>query len=73
MSSMYRLSAFKKKYANIDSLLSSNCRLANQREESVLRINKKIIETFFDCTLFLARQGLAFRRDPQENGEHIIS
>jgi hypothetical protein len=69
---MYRLSVFKNKYSNVESLLSTNHRLANQKEESILKINKKIIEMFFDCTLFLARQGLAFRRDPQEDGKFNV-
>jgi hypothetical protein len=70
---MYRLSIFKNKHANVESLLSANHRLANQKEESIFKINKKIIETFFDCTLFLAKQGLAFRRDPQEHGKFLIN
>ncbi|CAF1459198.1 unnamed protein product, partial [Rotaria sordida] len=49
----------------------ANHRLATQKEESVFKINKKIIETFFDCTLFLAKQCIVFRRDPQEHGNFI--
>ncbi|CAF1049490.1 unnamed protein product [Adineta steineri] len=71
LASMYRLSVFKNKYANVECLMDANNRLANQKEESILKINTKIIETFFDCTLFLAKQGLAFRRDPQEHGNFI--
>jgi len=73
ISSMYRLSNFKNKYLNVDSLLNANYRLANQKEESILQVNKKVIETFFDCTLFLAKQGLAFRRDPQDQGKFTIN
>jgi len=73
VSSMYRLSIFKNKHSNVEYLLSANQRLANQKEESMFKINKKIIETFFDCTLFLTKQGLAFRRDPQEHGNFIIN
>lgn len=66
---MYRLSTFKNKHSNVEYLLSVNHRLSNQKEESIFKINKKIIETFFDCTLFLAKQGLTFRRDSQEHGK----
>ncbi|CAF4909838.1 unnamed protein product, partial [Rotaria sp. Silwood1] len=71
MSSMYRLSVFKNKHLNVEHLIDANHRLASQKEESIFQINKKIIETFFDCTLFLAKQGLAFHRDPQEHGNFI--
>jgi hypothetical protein len=72
MSSMYRLSVFKNKHLNVEHLIDANHRLASQKEELIFQINKKIIKTFFDCTLFLAKQGLAFRRDPQEHGTSII-
>ena len=72
MSSINRLSTFKNEYSHIECLLNANHRLAIQKEESILKINKRIIETFFDCTLFLAKQGIAFRRDPQETGEFIL-
>ncbi len=68
---MDRLLIFKNKHSNVECLLGANHRLAAQKEKSILKINKKIIETFFDCTLFLAKQGIAFRRDPQENGKLI--
>ncbi|CAF3453386.1 unnamed protein product [Rotaria socialis] len=71
MASMYRLSVFKNKHLNVEHLIDANHRLACQKEESIFQINKKIIETFFDCTLFLTKQGLAFRRDPQEHGNFI--
>ncbi|CAF4447340.1 unnamed protein product, partial [Rotaria sp. Silwood2] len=71
MSSMYRLSIFKNKHSNVECLLSANHRLATQKEESLFKINKKMIETFFDCTLFLVKQGIAFRRDHQEHGNFI--
>jgi hypothetical protein len=72
MASSNRLSHFKKKDSNVDCLLDSNRRLAIQKEDSILKINKKVVETFFDCTLFLAKQGIAFRRDPQENGKPFL-
>ena len=56
MASMYRLSVFKNKHLNVEHLIDANHRLACQKEESIFQINKKIIETFFDCTLFLAKQ-----------------
>lgn len=73
MASMDRLSIFKSKHSNVECLLSANHRLAAQKEESILKINKKVVETFFDCALFLAKQGIAFRRDPQENGKLMIN
>ncbi|CAF3654027.1 unnamed protein product [Rotaria sordida] len=48
-----------------------NRRKAQQQETAILERNKNIIITLIDSARFLCRQGLAFRREPAEEGNFI--
>ena len=66
-----RLMNFKSRKNNIDSMICSNRRQAEIQENVTHEYNWKIVLTLLDSALFLARQGLAFRNDPQEEGIFI--
>jgi hypothetical protein len=59
---------FKTRKNNIDSMICSKRRQAEIQENVTHEYNRKIVLTLLDSALFLARQGLAFRNDPQEEG-----
>jgi hypothetical protein len=66
--SVNRLLNFKSRRNNIDSMICANRRQAEIEENVTHQFNRKIVLTLFDSALFLARQGLAFRNDPKEEG-----
>jgi len=55
---------------NIDLMLNSNRRKEDQEQESILKLNKQVVVTLLDSARYLARQGLAFRRDPESEGKN---
>ncbi|CAM4810354.1 unnamed protein product [Rotaria magnacalcarata] len=67
-SSVQHYSNFKTKNVNIDLMLDSNRRKANQEQQSILQLNKKVIVTLLDVARYLIKQGLAFRREPEAEG-----
>ncbi|CAF4254196.1 unnamed protein product [Rotaria magnacalcarata] len=73
-SSIQHYSNFKTKKVNIDLMLDSNRRKANQEQQSILQLNKKVIVTLLDVARYLIKQGLAFRREPEaEVKERLLS
>ncbi|CAF3127814.1 unnamed protein product [Rotaria sp. Silwood2] len=62
---------FKNKSCNIDNLLNKNWHKAQQQEIAIFQRNRSIITTLIDSARFLCRQGLAFRREPAEEGNFI--
>ena len=51
-------------------MLISNRRVADQEEEAIVELNKKVVVSLLDAAMYLARQGLAFRREPENEGQH---
>jgi hypothetical protein len=59
---------FKNKKVNIDLILDSNRMKEVQEQDMILQLNKQVIITLLDSARYLARQGLAFRRNPDSEG-----
>ncbi|CAF2817385.1 unnamed protein product [Rotaria sp. Silwood2] len=59
---------FKTKKLNVDLMLNSNRFKENQEQEIILQLNKQVVVTLLDSARYLARQGLAFRREPASEG-----
>ncbi|CAF3018104.1 unnamed protein product [Rotaria sp. Silwood2] len=69
-SSVERYLNYKTKNVNIDLMLDSSRRKANQEQESILQLNKQVIVTLLDSARYLVKQGLAFRREPESQGRN---
>ena len=48
----------------------SNRRVADQEEEAIVELNKKVVVSLLDAAMYLARQGLALRREPENESQH---
>ena len=68
IASVDRYLNFKNKKMNIDLMLDSNRRKESQEQEKILQLNKQIVITLLDTARFLASQGLAFRRQHENEG-----
>jgi hypothetical protein len=66
--SLDRYLNFKNKKLNIDLMLDSNRMKENQEQDMIIQLNKQVIVTLLDSARYLARQGLAFRRNPETEG-----
>ncbi|CAF0839827.1 unnamed protein product [Rotaria sordida] len=71
VASVNRYLNFKTKKLNVDLMLDNNRRKENQEQEKILQLNKEVIVTLLDSARFLAAQGLAFRREPENEGNFI--
>ena len=49
-------------------MLNSNRLKENQEREFILQLNKQAVVTLLDTARYLARQDLAFRREPASEG-----
>ncbi|CAF3870670.1 unnamed protein product, partial [Rotaria sp. Silwood1] len=56
-SSVERYLNYKTKKVNIDLMLDSSRRKANQEQESILQLNKQVIVTLLDSARYLIKQG----------------
>ena len=52
-------------------MLDSNCRKANQEQQSILQLNKQVIITLFNAARYLIKQDLDFRREPETEGRSL--
>ncbi len=59
---------FKNKKLNIDLMLDSNRMRENQEQDMILQLNKQVVVTLLDSARYLVRQGLAFRRNTENEG-----
>jgi hypothetical protein len=49
-------------------MLDSKRLKEKQEQEMILHLNKQVIISLLDSARYLARQGLAFRRNPENEG-----
>ncbi|CAF4740900.1 unnamed protein product, partial [Rotaria sp. Silwood2] len=70
-SSADRYLNFKNKKLHVDLMLDSNRMKEDQEQEMILQLNKQVIATLLDSARYLARQGLAFRRNPECEGNFV--
>jgi hypothetical protein len=66
--SLDRYFNFKNKKLNIDLILDSNRMRENQEQDMILQLNKQVVVALLDSARYLVRQGLAFRRNPENEG-----
>ncbi|CAF1353507.1 unnamed protein product [Rotaria sp. Silwood1] len=71
-SSVDRYLNFKNKKLHVDLMLDSNRMKEDQEQEMILQLNKQVIVTLLDSARYLARQGLAFRRNPESEGCNFV-
>ncbi|CAF1437053.1 unnamed protein product, partial [Didymodactylos carnosus] len=66
--SLARYENFQNKKTTIDIMLANNRRKADHEQDVMLKLNKDVIITLSNAARYLAKQGLAFRRDPHLEG-----
>ncbi|CAF1455551.1 unnamed protein product, partial [Rotaria sordida] len=71
-SSVDRYLNFKNKKLHVDLMLDSNRMKEDQEQEMILQLNKQVIVTLLDSARYLARQGLAFQRNPESEGCNFV-
>ncbi|CAF3029952.1 unnamed protein product, partial [Rotaria sp. Silwood2] len=71
-SSVDRYLNFKNKKLHVDLMPDSNRMKEDQEQEMILQLNKQVIVTLLDSARNLARQGLAFRRNPESNFVQLV-